>query len=372
MDAERETMGILVVGAGFLGKQRAAAAATVRGTSLVGVVDPDLDRARDVAARHGAFAVADLDEGLDLAGVDAVVVATPHADHSGSVELSLARGKHVLCEKPLAIDADDARRLARQADDAGLRLATGLNHRAYPPVRDALAIAGAGGIGRVESVRVQIGHSATAGFLEGWHGDREVSGGGTLVDNGPHACDLIRLFLGEVAAVTGTLRHDPAGPVGCEREAFGLLRGEGDGVGELHSSWNLRAGYLSIEVRGGSGWLAVETAPWRLRGRLEDGRCLDRRYLVDRLAARAFARRAGCEPSIAAELGAFAAPRGAGPSPFADGWDGCRAAEIVGALYESDRRGAEVALPTTRRARAASPVLAPADRGDLAGGPGTG
>lgn len=345
MDAVQGTLGILVVGAGAIGAQRAAAATVARGARLVGVVDVDLTRARAVAARHEVFAVDTLIEGLGLDGVDAVVVATPHADHVESVEEALARGKHVLCEKPLAIDADDAWRLAHQADDAGLRLATGFNHRFYPPVRDALAIVSAWGVGRVESVRVEIGHAASEAFLSGWHGDRSASGGGTLVDNGPHACDLIRRFLGEVESAQGCVRLDPTTKAGpdCEREAFGLYRNHEHAVAELHSSWNLRSGYLTIEVRGAGGWLRVETAPWRLTGTLAGGTRFDRNYLPSRVVERTFRARFGCERSLVEELESFVAPDD-GYRPGATGWDGCRAAEMVGALYRSSRSGVEVSL----------------------------
>ncbi len=343
MDARHKGLGILVVGAGYLGMQRAAAAAVARGTKLIGVVDLDLARARQVAAAHGVFASADIEEGLTLDGVDAVVVATPHSDHVESVELSLARGKHVLCEKPLAIETEDAWRLAHQADEAGLRLATGFNHRFYPPVCDALAIESEWALGRIESVRAQIGHVASAEFLAGWHGDRDLAGGGTLIDNGPHACDLIRRFLGEVGFARGMLRHDPNGHFGCEREAFALFRGHEEAVAELHSSWNLPTGYLTIEVRGASGWLKVETAPWRLTGRLADGRRIDRRYVAERLLERVYRRRYGCERSLVRELESFAAPRSI-PRAGATGWDGFRAVEMVRAVYESDRTGREVTL----------------------------
>jgi UDP-N-acetyl-2-amino-2-deoxyglucuronate dehydrogenase len=362
MDATRETVGILVVGAGFLGTQRASAARAATGTSLVGVVDVDLSRARALASRLGGFATGSLEEGLEFEGVDAVVVATPHADHVESVEHALSRGKHVLCEKPLAIDADAAWRLAHMADDARLRLTTGFNHRFYPPVRDALALVSDRGVGRVEGVRARIGHLASAEFLAGWHGDFEQSGGGTLLDNGPHACDLIRRFLGEVEVAIGTIRHDPDGPPGCEREAFGLFRNCDRAIGELHSSWSLRTGYLTIEVRGSTGWLELETAPWRLRGRLADGRRLDRRYLGERVAERLFRLRHGCERSLAQELESFAHAIAGLPTPAANGWDGCRAVEMAQAIYESDRRGAEVSLARPRNVPGAEapPSLRPA------------
>ncbi len=344
MDATNTRTGILVVGAGFLGAQRAAAATVARGTTLIGIVDTDLAQARRVAAQYGVFAVSDLDEGLALDGVDAVIIATPHVDHFEAAELALARGKHVLCEKPLAIDVTDAWRLAQQADESRLRLATGFNHRFYPPVRDALAIESHWGIGRVESVRVEIGHMASAEFLSGWHGDRTISGGGTLVDNGPHACDLIRRFLGEVNSAQGMLRHDPNGNFGCEHEAVAIFRNHENAVAELHSSWNLRRGYLTIDVRGASGWLRIETAPWRLTGELASGHKLNRNYLVERIAEKIFHKRNGCERSLVRELESFVTPAGL-PRTGATGWDGCRAAEMVHAVYEADRQCREVAIP---------------------------
>ncbi|HWE38830.1 MAG TPA: Gfo/Idh/MocA family oxidoreductase [Isosphaeraceae bacterium] len=356
MDANRESVGVLVVGAGFLGSQRAAAACIARGTTLIGVADVDIHRAGAIAARHGAFAVGSLEEGLLLDGVDAVVVATPHADHVESVELALACGKHVLCEKPLAIDADDARRLALQADEARLCLAVGFNHRFYPPIREAIGIVEAGGLGRVEGLRIQIGHHASQEFLRGWHTDVRVSGGGTLIDNGVHACDLIRRIAGEVESVSGNIRHDPRNLDTCERDAFGLFLTLDDVVAELHSSWNLRRGYLTVDIRGDAGWLIAETAPWRLSGRLAEGRRLSRGYLAERIAERLHRRRFGCERSLVAELEAFAGAIRGEIGPGGNSEDGCRATEMVLGLYESARLRAEVPLaPRVAGGRGGSP-----------------
>ncbi len=104
-----------------------------------------------------------------------------------------------------------------------------------------------------------------------------------MIDNGVHACDLIRRIAGEVESVSGNVRNDPREPDACEREAFGLFLTHDDVVAELHSSWKLRNGYLTIEIRGEAGWLVVETAPWRLVGRLADGRRVERGYLAERI-----------------------------------------------------------------------------------------
>jgi predicted dehydrogenase len=352
-------VGFLVIGVGYLGAQRAAAVASARGTRLAAVVDTDAAVARAVARRHGVEAVRDLDEGLRRPGVDAVVVATPHADHFEQALAALEAGKHVLCEKPLAVCPDDARMLALRADELRLRLATGFNHRFYPPVVDALRLAGDWQIGRVETVRAEIRHMASPRFLASWHTDVGRSGGGTMMDNGPHACDLIRKFLGEVVAAQGCRRESVALPRGCEVEAFALFRDFDQGVAELRSSWVQPTGYLTVEVRGSEGWLRVETAPWRLTGVLSSGRRVRRGYGLERLAERAFRARFGCERSLVREVEAFIAPTATLPRPEATGWDGCRVTEMIDAVYRSAATGSEVRLdpplaqlPSTARRRA--------------------
>src|SRR5437868_771951 len=121
MDRNGKRLGILVVGTGSFGAPRAAAVASSRGTRLVAVTDRDADVARAVADRHGADVAPDLDAGLERDDVEAVVVATPHADHGEAVRRGLEAGKHVLCEKPLSIDAREARDLALLADARRLR-----------------------------------------------------------------------------------------------------------------------------------------------------------------------------------------------------------------------------------------------------------
>ncbi|HWE38641.1 MAG TPA: Gfo/Idh/MocA family oxidoreductase [Isosphaeraceae bacterium] len=340
--AERDgDLGIVVVGVGSFGARRAAAIVAARGCRLAGVVDRDRDVADAVARRLGTAAIDDLDDAMADPKAGAVVVATPHADHAELARRALAAGKHVLCEKPLTIAPAEARALVARAAAARLRLATGLNHRFYPPIAAALDLARRGAIGPIVSVRAQIGHRAPADFLRSWHADSERSGGGTLIDNGPHACDLIRLLLGEVVAAQGVLRHGAAGPV-CESEAFALLRTADGRVAELRSSWELEAGYLTLDVRGAAGFLRVETAPWGLSGVLADGRRLRRRYIQERVHERIGRLRSGCEGSLIAEVESFAMP--STDARGGDGLDGLRAAEMVAAVYEAARSGREVVL----------------------------
>jgi predicted dehydrogenase len=342
MDASGLGVGFLVVGAGFLGAQRAAAAMVARGCRLVAVCDRDSRAAHAVASQHGVRVAPDYEAALGWDAIEAVVIATPHADHFEQVRLALEAGKHVLCEKPLTVGPDQARALALRADELRLRLATGLNHRFYPPVRDALALASRWALGRIESVRAEIGHMASPEFLASWHTDPAQSGGGTLIDNGPHACDLVRRLLGEVVAARGTLRNHIR--PGCEMEAHGVFFSGDGGIGEVSSSWTRPEGYLTVDIKGNAGQLRIETAPWRLSGVLDGGKRVVHRYLADRLAERRFRGLFGCERSLARELEAFVSTPWGQPRLEATGWDGCRVTEMIDAVYRSDASGMEVAL----------------------------
>ncbi len=343
MIGDGRPVGFLVVGAGFLGSQRAAATAAARGSRLVAVHDAEMPRAVDVARRLGAEAVSDFQAALGRPGVNAVVIATPHADHFAQALAALEAGKHVFCEKPLTVRPEEARFLALRADELRLRLGTGLNHRFYPPVADALELVAAWAIGRVESVRVEIGHRASSEFLAGWHTDVDRSGGGTLMDNGPHACDLIRKLLGEVVAVKGYRRRSLSLPRDCETEAYAVFRDFDQGFAELRSSWKQAVGYLNLDIRGSDGWLRVETAPWRLTGELSNGRRERRTYFLDRVAERLFRLQLGCERSLVREIESFvSSPKD--DRPEATGWDGCRVTEMIDAVYRSDETGEEVRL----------------------------
>ena len=337
-------MGVMVVGIGEHGLRRAVAVGrATRRLRLVALFDHDPALAEQVAARLGVVAVPDLGTGLDSRGVDVVVIATPPETRSRLVAQALSAGKHVLCEAPLAIRASDARVLAKRAGAQQLRLGSGLPSRFDPPIEDALTLVDSWGIGRVESVRVEVGHRASLGFLQSWRTDVARSGGGALMHHGPLACDLIRRLLGEVILAKGFVRQEVRLPPGCESEAFGLFRNHDNAFAELHVSWNQPTTGLGFEVRGESGYLRGQTHPWRLSGRLSDGRSVRRWYLRDRADEQVHRARFGCGRSMVAELNAFA---GSSSPPIWDnsGWDATHAIEMIQAIYQADRTGDEVYL----------------------------
>src|SRR6185503_5550958 len=149
-----------------------------------------------------------LAEALALRGVDAVAVATPPHAHAPIVLEALGSGKHVLCEKPFARDAAEARALLAAAEDARVVHLLGTEFRFAPAQALAARAIAEGAIGepRVATLLLHVPLLADpAGELPDWWSDR-AQGGGWLGAHGSHLVDQIRSTLGEFEGVSASLQ----------------------------------------------------------------------------------------------------------------------------------------------------------------------
>ncbi|HKY67625.1 MAG TPA: Gfo/Idh/MocA family oxidoreductase, partial [Acidimicrobiales bacterium] len=189
------------------------------GARLVGVAASTPDRGRDAARRLGAEAAyGDAAELATSPDVDVVHICTPNHLHAPVAEAALRAGKHVVCEKPLATTAADARRLAALAADSGLVATVPFVYRFYPLVREARVRVGSGAIG---SVRLLHG-SYLQDWLateddDNWRVDPALSGESrAFADIGSHWCDLVEFVSGDrlasvcADAVTAVAERRPA------------------------------------------------------------------------------------------------------------------------------------------------------------------
>ena len=251
-------MRVGVVGAGLIGSRRAAIAAETPGSQVVAVADIDLARARDVAQRHGARAVREWERLVDDPDIDAVVIATPNKFARPVAVASAEHGKHVLCEKPLGRNVSEALAICSAARTGGVVLKTGFNHRHHPAIARAHRCVRAGAIGVPMFARCVYGHGGRPGYDKEWRSDADLAGGGELLDQGVHAVDLARWFLGDFVEVTGftTRWFWPIGPL--EDNGFALMRTAGGQVASLHTSWTQWRNRFSFEVFGRDGYVRVE------------------------------------------------------------------------------------------------------------------
>ncbi len=190
-----------VVGAGFIGPVHVEALRRI-GAEVVGLVGSSPEGGRQAAARIGVPAVASLDELLAISGLTSVHVATPNHLHAPMVRQVLAAGKHVVCEKPLAMDAAEGEELRRLAETAGVVHAVNFNFRFYPLCQQARTMVRAGDLGPLYQIH--------GGYLQDWllketdwNWRLEPALGGELravADIGSHWLDLLGFVSGQTVS----------------------------------------------------------------------------------------------------------------------------------------------------------------------------
>jgi len=247
-------LGVAIIGCGLVGTRRAASLGS--GGRLVACADTELPRAQRLAGSTGARAFANWREAVVLPEVDLVIVATRHDTLSEIARVAVEAGKHVLVEKPGARSAQELAPLIATASAAQVRVRVGFNHRYHRAVRKACEMAKAGVIGELMYLRARYGHGGRLGYESEWRGDPDLSGGGELIDQGPHLIDLARLLLGEFTDIRG-FAHTYFWDMPVEDNGFMLLRTADNKVAFLHASCTEWKNLFSLEVYGRSGKLEV-------------------------------------------------------------------------------------------------------------------
>src|ERR1700737_640139 len=193
------------VGCGVIGRKRAAAISRL-GHMTILAVDRSRDRAGELAEPFGARSATDFRAAVEAADIDAVVVATPHAELSAIATACLDAGKHVLVEKPGGRNLAEVSAVTKAAEAAGRVAKVGYNNRFHPAVLKAREIVDRGELGQLMFIRGRYGHGGRPGYEKEWRLQRSMSGGGHLIDRGALLFNPARWFLGEFPGVQAALR----------------------------------------------------------------------------------------------------------------------------------------------------------------------
>lgn len=139
--------------------------------------------------------------------IDAVDICTPNRSHHEIALAAAKAGKHIYCEKPMAMNAAQAQSMAQAVEAAGVKAQMTFNFRFFPAITRAKQLMRAGFVGRVFSFRGRYHRSSyiSADKPLSWRLQREMTGGGALFDLGSHILDLLVCLLGDFASVYGTL-----------------------------------------------------------------------------------------------------------------------------------------------------------------------
>jgi len=248
------TFRVGIVGCGLIGQKRAKALGGAG--RVVACADLNEERARAVARHDGARVFTNWREVIALPEVDIIMVATRHDCLAGITLAAVEAGKHVLVEKPAARFPLELEPVLAAAERRGVKVHVGFNHRYHRALRKAKAIFDAGALGELMFVRARYGHGGRVGYAAEWRAQPRISGGGELIDQGPHLIDLARWFLGEFSEVQG-FAHTYYWDMPVDDNAFLLLKTPKQQVAFLHASCTEWKNLFSMEIYGRDGKLDI-------------------------------------------------------------------------------------------------------------------
>lgn len=244
--------GIGIVGCGMIGQKRAKALGA--GGRLVACADIDVGRAENLAKGSGVKVFRDWRELMWLPEVDVVVISTLHDSLAAITLAAIEAGKHVLVEKPAARSAKELEPVIAAAKEKGVKVHVGFNHRYHRSLRKAKEIVDSGVLGELMFIRARYGHGGRIGYDKEWRANPDLSGGGELIDQGPHLIDLSRWFLGDFSEVQG-FAHTYYWDMPVDDNGFMLLKTEKKQTAFLHASCTEWKNLFSMEIYGRDGKL---------------------------------------------------------------------------------------------------------------------
>ena len=249
-------MHFAVIGLGSFGIKRAQAIKNSKQAKLVCIYDINNENA-EKAKKNLQVPISNYDDILKNKKIEIICVCTPNKFHKKTIIDSLNAGKHVFCEKPLVKNVDEAREIFNITKKSKNILQVGSNHRFFESVRYAKKLIDDGTIGEVLSFNGRIGHNGER-LKNTWFWKKEISGGGTLLDNGCHLLDLSRFFVGNFVSGTGLISNVYWKNIEVEDTASGIFKTAEGKIATIFCSWRLLSGYLFFEINGSEGYLNVD------------------------------------------------------------------------------------------------------------------
>ncbi|AXK46801.1 Gfo/Idh/MocA family protein [Brachybacterium saurashtrense] len=288
-------------------------------------VNPEALAAR--TAETGATGYADFHELVQDPEVDAVDICLPHHLHRDAIVAAARAGKHILCEKPLCLSAEEATEVREAVEAAGVTLMCAHNQLFMPAVAEAKKVIDSGALGTVYEVRTTDSfHNDFDPSTMGWRAHAATSGGGEYIDTGYHPTYLLMHLAGgtPVQAFAMMSTHRLTFMEG-EDSAQVLVRFDNGSVGQLVTSWAYDAapGTDRFSVVGEKGSLSSDGSTLRVKLRGEEEQVIAHEPI----------------DTFAAEIADFVTCLETGRRPLNTEAEGIAVLGIILAAYESARSG---------------------------------
>ena len=350
-----------VIGYGKVAHTHAEALASIPESEFVAVGGRDAGKARAFAEQYRVKPFTSVEEMVG-AGVQAVVVATPHPAHAAVTVPALRKGAHAIVEKPLASSLEDCDAMIAAAREGGTRLAMISQRRLYAPVQRVRHAIDAGKLGRpVLGTATLLGWRSEEYYRsDPWRGSWDGEGGGVLVNQAPHQIDILQWYMGEVEELYGAWANLNHPTIEVEDTSIAIIRFRSGALGNIVLSNSQNPGIfgkvwvhgsngatVGVQTDGGSMFISGMTAAleppvndvWKVPGEEE---MLPRWQKED---ADFFAGIDATKHYHRLQIQEFLQAILAGRPPMVSGEEGRKTVEIFTAIYRSQRDSRPVSFP---------------------------
>ena len=254
MTKKNHIFGVGIIGCGLIGQKRAHALGA--GGKLIACADIAIERAASLADRFSAKSFSDWRDLIAIHEIDIVIISTLHDSLAEITLAAVNSGKNVLVEKPAARNIAELEPILLALQKSSVKVHVGFNHRYHRALRKSKEIVLSGALGELMFIRARYGHGARLGYDKEWRADPKLSGGGELIDQGPHLIDLSRWFLGDVSEIDG-FAHTYSWNMPVDDNGFVLLKTPKKQVAFLHASCTEWKNLFSMEIYGKDGKLEI-------------------------------------------------------------------------------------------------------------------
>lgn len=337
MSYSKKSIGWGLIGASNIaGEHMIGAIRAQLGHEVVSVMSSSVERAQQFAKKNGIPGVcSSLSDLLADPSVQVVYVSTTNELHRDQVLAAAAAGKHVLCEKPLALAVQDAVTMLNACRDAGVLLATNHHLRNAASHRKIRELVQNGAIGRPLFARVF--HAVyLPPHLQGWRIDKPQAGGGVILDIAVHDADTLRFILGaEPIEAIGMGQSTEMVSGGLEDGVMAVLRFDNGVLAQIHDAFTVQHAGTGIEIHGDAGSI------------------IGRGVMTQRPVGEVLLRNASGEQVIPIDhsnlyvrgVASFCAALNGDGAPSASAEDGVRSLAVAQAIAESCKSHAAVRIP---------------------------
>ncbi|MBZ0303424.1 MAG: Gfo/Idh/MocA family oxidoreductase [Anaerolineae bacterium] len=335
-----------IIGCGLMGQQHAEGYRAAPDLAAVRVCcDDRADSARDLAQRLGSdvTATTDWQAVLDDPAIAAVSICVPHHLHAPVVQAALDAGKHVLLEKPMALNLAEARTLVAAAERAGKVFMVAQNQRFLPEHTHIKTLLDDGVIGSIFAARVDGNQMLSRIYPPGhWLFSQATAGGGVIRTTAIHKFDLLRYLVGEIRRVSAFMKISGLNPgMDCDDVAAISLEFDNGAIGEAFFTFAAHrvpiptaTGELTVlygdqgMLHNVGGWQVYSQVDERYSSGLTDLGLPNADYAL----------------SFRNEVRHFLECIATGREPLSSGHDNLRTMAVIEAIYESIEQGCAVAV----------------------------